>query len=152
MNEKEEEGVLKEGVGGQGGVVIVVAVWSLINHPVFIGSRFPAVQFWFPVEYPSGDCYYSDCDRSMRRRRRCLVQMTTTTTGPFVRSANVIYHESRGDGMARGGGVVAKAAAPTHREPTQTQYVIRNVFFTVEKNWLKTSRVGGGKSDLKCSR
>lgn len=114
----------------------------------FIGSRFPAVQFWFPVECSPELCARAGGVRSMYRRRSCRRPVQMTTTGPFVRSANVIcrarggrnVYNRRAEGRVSGGVVVK--AAPTHLKPTYTHirarehthtHVVRNVFLTVEK-------------------
>jgi len=104
----------------------------------FIGSRFPVGQFWFPVGYPPELCVYNMSilyivylSRSVLADR-CVVVVPAAWSrwrgrGPFVRSANVIYHEATRSG---------EGGAHSSRTHTHIHTVTRNVFFTQrnEKN------------------
>lgn len=101
----------------------------------FIGSRFPAGQFWFPVGYRWGYFYEPSwlwpidaSSSSSWSRWRCR---------PFLRNANVITWAYDPSGWRVGTkGVrraVVKAETPTHREPTHTHKCFTKCFLTYEK-------------------
>lgn len=127
-----------------------VVVGSLINHPVLLAAGFRWANFDFRSGVRPSCAYHTSLilyivylSRSVLVDRCVVVAAAAWSRwrwgrGPFVRSANVIYHEA-----------IRSGEGGAHSSRTHTYTVTGNVFFTLTK-WKKTSAcVGGGKFDLK---